>query len=70
MAERRRDGFSLVVGLLAVLTGGLFLLDRGNVLDVDGGVTVAALVLLVGALAVVRSLLGLRRQAEGSETTL
>lgn len=60
MPERRRDSFSFVVGLLAVLTGGLFLLDRGDVVEVDGGVTVAALVLLVGALAVLRSLLSLR----------
>ena len=56
-----RDRVSFVVGLLAVLTGGLFLLDREDVVEVDGGVTVAAVVLLVGAVAVLRSLLSLRR---------
>ena len=61
MPERRRDGFSFFVGLLAVLTGGLYLLDSGDVVQVDGPVTVAAVVLLVGAVAVLRSLLTLRR---------
>ena len=61
MAEPRSfDSFSFVVGLLALVAASLALLDRAGELQVDGGVTAAALLLVVGVAGLVKAALRLR----------
>lgn len=61
MPERRSfDSFSFVVGLLALLGAGLALLDRADEVQVDGGVTAAALLLTLGVAGLVKAALRLR----------
>ena len=52
-----------VVGVLALLLGGLVLLDR--VVEVDGPVVAAALLLAVGVAGLARAVVSLRRGRPG-----
>ena len=54
------DGFSFVVGLLALIGAGLALLDRAGAVDVDGAVTAAAFLLVAGVAGVVKAAMRLR----------
>lgn len=47
---------SFVMGLLALLVAGLFLVDDVGLTDVDGGVAAALLLLVAGGALVVRTL--------------
>jgi hypothetical protein len=68
VAERRFDTLSFVAGILALIGAGLFLLDDSGALRVDEAVTVAALLLALGAVGLVRSVgrLARVRRARGS----
>ena len=57
---RAFDGFSFVVGLLAMIGAGLVLLDRAGDVQVDGGVTAASFLLAIGVAGLVKAAVRLR----------